>query len=399
MGKPVVTFVCTHNACRSQIAEAMARRFADDVMLARSAGTHPAKNVNPDAARLLASEYEFDVASLEPKSLTCLPDVDILITMGCGVECPSLPAMYREDWGLEDPTGKGDDAPMSTSSSPWGAALNAPPYRRCTVRTGGWKIQPAKATMRSSARCAPSSNASSDSEPASGLEDPTGKGDDAFLRTMRAIQQRVIGLRARIVAGEFDRERLASNLKALGDPNRLRIVELPRHRTPSPHRGRRVRPRAARIEPQGTGRPQPAPHRRAAMGRRGAVRLQPPLGARDLAAHALPSQGGAPRCGDRPCPQGRPLDALPARPRCPRCNRRAARTEHRIPRMGGSSSELEISQPTLSHHMAALRDAGIVRARKDGRWMHYQLDHDVLDAIAALLGQSIAYRAWEDPEE
>ena len=151
MGKPVVAFVCTHNACRSQIAEAMARRFADDVMLARSAGTHPAKIVNPDAARLLASEYEFDVTSLEPKSLTCLPDVDILITMGCGVECPSLPAMYREDWGLED---------------------------------------------------------------------PTGKGDDAFLRTMRAIQQRVIGLRARIVAGEFDRERLASNLKALGDPNR-----------------------------------------------------------------------------------------------------------------------------------------------------------------------------------
>ena len=157
MGKPVVAFVCTHNACRSQIAEAMARRFADDVMLAHSAGTHPAKTVNPDAARLLAREYGLDVASLEPKSLACLPDIDILITMGCGVDCPSLPAMYREDWGLED---------------------------------------------------------------------PTGRGDDAFLRTMRVIQQRVIGLRARIVAGEFDRERLASNLKALGDPNRLRIIEL-----------------------------------------------------------------------------------------------------------------------------------------------------------------------------
>ena len=118
---------------------------------------------------------------------------------------------------------------------------------------------------------------------------------------MRVIQQRVIGLRARIVAGEFNRERLASNLKALGDPNRLRIVEL-------------------------------------------------------LWA------------GDEQCA----------------CNLLA---------------ELEISQPTLSHHMAALRDAGIVRARKDGRWMHYRLDHDVLDAIAALLGQSIAYRAWEDPVE
>ncbi|MFR3451655.1 MAG: metalloregulator ArsR/SmtB family transcription factor [Collinsella sp.] len=97
-----------------------------------------------------------------------------------------------------------------------------------------------------------------------GLEDPTGKGDDAFLRTMRAIQQRVIGLRARIVAGEFDRERLALNLKALGDPNRLRIVEL--------------------------------------------------------------LWDGEEQCA---------------------CN---------------LLSELEISQPTLSHHMAALRDAGIVRA-------------------------------------
>ncbi len=72
--------------------------------------------------------------------------------------------------------------------------------------------------------------------------------------------------------------------------------------------------------------------------------------------------------------------------------------------MRGSSacnllSELEISPPTLSPHMAALRDAGNDRARKDARWRHYQLDHDVLDAIAALLGQSIAYRAWEDPEE
>lgn len=228
MGKPVVAFVSACDTCWSQIAGAMARRFADDVMLAHSAGKRPAKTVNPDAARLLASEYGFDIASLEPKPLTHLPDIDILITMGCGVECPSLPAMYREDWGLED---------------------------------------------------------------------PIGKDDGMLLRTIHVIQQRVIGLRARIVAGEFDRERLASNLKALGDSNRLRIIEL--------------------------------------------------------------LWDGCERCA---------RDLL---------------------------SELEITQPTLSHHMAALRDAGIVRARKDGRWTHYRLDHDVLDAIAALLGQSIAYHAAE----
>lgn len=218
MKKQSVAFVCTHNACRSQIAQALAQSLADDALIPYSAGTHPAASINPDAERLLNDELGIATDALRPKPLSQIPEVDILITMGCGVECPSLPAAHREDWGLED---------------------------------------------------------------------PTGKGDRAFLRTMDAIRERVVNLRARVIAGEFERERLAGNLKTLGDANRLRILELLRND-------------------------------------------------QERCACSL-------------------LD------------------------------QLEISQPTLSHHMAALRDAGIVRARKEGRWTHYRLDRDVLDAIAALL--------------
>ena len=202
-----------------------ARRGALPASTANAIPREAANRINPDAARLLASEFGIASDDLRPKALSQIPEPDILITMGCGVECPNLPAAYREDWGLEDPTG------MS---------------------------------------------------------------DHAFLHVMRAIQQRVVGLRARVIAGEFDRERLANNLKTLGDVNRLRIIEL--------------------------------------------------------------LWDGEERCA---------------------CS---------------LLENLDITQPTLSHHMATLRDAGIVRTRKDGRWMHYQLDHDVLDAIAALLGQSLAYR-------
>lgn len=109
-----VAFICTHNACRSQIAEALARMFASDVIAPCSAGTHPVAQVNPDASRLLADVYGVDTTLLRPKQLDELPRVDIVVTMGCGVQCPALPAKHREDWGLEDPTGKGDEAFLAT---------------------------------------------------------------------------------------------------------------------------------------------------------------------------------------------------------------------------------------------------------------------------------------------
>lgn len=106
---PKVAFVCTHNSCRSQIAQALAKSTAADVFEAYSAGTHPAAEVNTTALRLL-KERGIDTSSLYPKTLSEIPAVDYVITMGCGVACPTLACRHQEDWGLEDPSGKDDTA-------------------------------------------------------------------------------------------------------------------------------------------------------------------------------------------------------------------------------------------------------------------------------------------------
>ena len=113
---PKVAFVCTHNSCRSQMAEALGRLLAADVFDSFSAGTHPADQINTDAVRVIRQLYGADMqAQQHPKLLTDLPSVDVLITMGCGVECPFLPCRYREDWGLSDPTGQPDEAFIQTA--------------------------------------------------------------------------------------------------------------------------------------------------------------------------------------------------------------------------------------------------------------------------------------------
>lgn len=104
---PKVAFVCTHNSCRSQIAEALAKSIAADAFDVYSAGTHPAPAVNDTALRLL-EQRSIDTSGLYPKTLPEIPSVDYVITMGCGVACPTLACKHREDWGLEDPSGKDD---------------------------------------------------------------------------------------------------------------------------------------------------------------------------------------------------------------------------------------------------------------------------------------------------
>ena len=106
---PKVAFVCTHNSCRSQIAEALAKSMAEDVFEAYSAGTNPAAGVNATVLRLM-EERGIDTSNLYPKTLSEIPAVDYVITMGCGVACPTLACRHREDWGLEDPSGKDDTA-------------------------------------------------------------------------------------------------------------------------------------------------------------------------------------------------------------------------------------------------------------------------------------------------
>lgn len=106
--KPVLAFVCVHNSCRSQMAEALGRHLAADVFTSCSAGTETVPRINPDAVRLMREIYGIEMDGQYSKTLDKLPPVDVLITMGCNVQCPALPCKRREDWGLEDPTGKSD---------------------------------------------------------------------------------------------------------------------------------------------------------------------------------------------------------------------------------------------------------------------------------------------------
>ena len=110
-----VAFICVHNSCRSQIAEALGKKLAMGVFESYSAGTEVKPRINQDAVRLMKQLHNIDMeASQHSKLLSDIPPVDIIVTMGCNVQCPSLPCAYREDWGLEDPTGKDDAAFIET---------------------------------------------------------------------------------------------------------------------------------------------------------------------------------------------------------------------------------------------------------------------------------------------
>ncbi|MDK2808748.1 MAG: hypothetical protein PWP67_1976 [Clostridium butyricum] len=108
--KTKVAFICVHNSCRSQIAEALGKHFASDVFESYSAGTETKPQINQDAVRLMKEIYNIDMELTQrSKLLDEIPPVDIVVTMGCNVECPYLPCKHREDWGLDDPTGKSDE--------------------------------------------------------------------------------------------------------------------------------------------------------------------------------------------------------------------------------------------------------------------------------------------------
>ena len=109
--KSKVAFLCVHNSCRSQMAEALGKKLASDVFESYSAGTEPASRINAQAVRLMQQVYGIQMEESQyNKPLSQLPPVDIVVTMGCNVQCPTLPCSHREDWGLEDPSGKEDSA-------------------------------------------------------------------------------------------------------------------------------------------------------------------------------------------------------------------------------------------------------------------------------------------------
>jgi arsenate reductase len=105
-----VAFICVHNSCRSQMAETIAKEMGKDVFEAFSAGTQLKNQINSDAVRIMKSLGYGDITKVQrPKLLQELPEIDIVITMGCNVACPMIKCKYREDWGLQDPTEKSDE--------------------------------------------------------------------------------------------------------------------------------------------------------------------------------------------------------------------------------------------------------------------------------------------------
>lgn len=109
--KPSVLFVCVHNAGRSQMAAAFLTSLSKGGIEVRSAGSQPADKVNPAAVEAMA-ELGIDMSAEIPKVLTteAVKESDVVITMGCGDECPYFPGKRYEDWVLEDPASQGVDA-------------------------------------------------------------------------------------------------------------------------------------------------------------------------------------------------------------------------------------------------------------------------------------------------
>ena len=110
MTKPKVAFICVHNSCRSQIAEALGKLLAGDVFESYSAGTETKPRINQDAVRLMKELYGIDMEQTQySKLISDIPEPDIAISMGCNVGCPFIGRPFDDNWELEDPTGKSDE--------------------------------------------------------------------------------------------------------------------------------------------------------------------------------------------------------------------------------------------------------------------------------------------------
>ena len=110
MGKLKVAFICVHNSCCSQIAEALGKKLAFDVFESYSAGSEKKMQINQDAVGIMKKLYGIDMEKTQYSKLVCdIPTPDILISMGCNVECPYIGMPFDDDWGLDDPTGKSEE--------------------------------------------------------------------------------------------------------------------------------------------------------------------------------------------------------------------------------------------------------------------------------------------------
>ena len=105
-----MAFICVHNSCRSQIAEALGKKLAFDVFESYSSGSEKKMQINQDAVGIMKKLYGIDMEKTQYSKLVCdIPTPDILISMGCNVECPYIGMPFDDDWGLDDPTGKSEE--------------------------------------------------------------------------------------------------------------------------------------------------------------------------------------------------------------------------------------------------------------------------------------------------
>lgn len=108
--KKKITFICVHNSCRSQIAEALGKHFRSENYDFYSAGTQTKPQINRDAVRLLKELYGIDMDKTQySKTFDKIPSPDIAISMGCDVGCPFIGRDFDDNWNLPDPTGKSDE--------------------------------------------------------------------------------------------------------------------------------------------------------------------------------------------------------------------------------------------------------------------------------------------------
>lgn len=109
--KKTIAFICVHNSCRSQIAEALGRLYLSDKYNCYSAGTEVKPQINQDAVRIMKQMYGIDMEAngQHSKLIDSIPNPDIAVSMGCNVACPFIGRPFDDDWGLNDPTGCSDD--------------------------------------------------------------------------------------------------------------------------------------------------------------------------------------------------------------------------------------------------------------------------------------------------
>ena len=110
MNKKTVAFICVHNSCRSQIAEALGKHLRGEEFEFCSAGTETKPQINQDAVRLMKQLYGIDMEQTQySKTIDKIPAPDIVISMGCKVGCPYIGRAFDDNWGLPDPTGQSDE--------------------------------------------------------------------------------------------------------------------------------------------------------------------------------------------------------------------------------------------------------------------------------------------------